>query len=129
MENHILLIDDDEDEALLLGMAFQHCVKPTRIHQVMHFEQVVAFADTVQQTPDLIFLDLRLPVTSGLDILAWIRNHNRLRNVPVVVWSHTASDDDIEQSNLRGGSYFLSKTADQSAMRQSVDHICSNWLR
>ena len=129
MENHILLIDDDEDESVLLEMALKHCNKQTKVHQVMHFDQAVAFADSSLQAPDLIFLDLRLPTASGLDILAWIRTHNRLRDVPVVVWSHTASDDDIEQSNLRGGSYFLSKTADQSAMRESVNHICANWLR
>ena len=129
MENHILLIDDDEDESVLLEMALKHCTKQTKVHQVMHFDQAVAFADSFLQAPDLIFLDLRLPTASGLDILAWIRTHNRLRDVPVVVWSHTASDDDIEQSNRRGGSYFLSKTADQSAMRESVNHICANWLR
>ena len=128
MENHILLIDDDEDESILLEIALQHCAKRAKVHQVMYFEQAVAFADTFLPIPNLIFLDLRLPATSGLDILAWIRSHNRLRDVPVVVWSHMASEDEIEQSNLKGSSYFLSKTADQSVMRKSVDHICENWL-
>lgn len=129
MENYILLIDDDEDESVLLEMALQHCTKRAKVYQVTHFEQAVAFADTSLPTPDLIFLDLRLPAVSGLDILSWIRTNDRLRKVPVVVWSHVASEDDIEQSNLRGGNYFLSKLADQSAMRESVNHICANWLR
>ena len=129
MEKLVLLIDDDEDECVLLQMTLQHSTKLAKVHQVLHFEEAVAFADTFVLTPDLIFLDLRLPVVSGLDILARIRTHNRLRDVPVVVWSHMASEDDIEQSHLRGGSYFMSKTADQSATRKSIDYICANWLR
>ncbi|GAB3639723.1 response regulator [Spirosoma arcticum] len=129
MENHILLIDDDEDESILLEMVLQQCTKRAKVHQVRHFEQAVTFADTFLPTPNLIFLDLRLPATNGLDILAWIRSHNRLRDVPVVIWSHSASEEEIEQSSLRGSSYFLSKTADQSAIRKSVDHICENWLQ
>ena len=129
MENHILLIDDDEDECILLQMALQYCTKQANVHQVLHFEEAVAFADSFVLTPDLIFLDLRLPIVNGLDILDWIRAHNRLRDVPVVVWSHMATEDDIEQSHLRGGSYFMSKTADLFTMRESVNYICANWLR
>lgn len=129
MENHILLIDDDEDERVLLEMAFKDCVKLTRVHQVLQFDQAVAFAETFSSTPDLIFLDLRLPEISGLDILTWIRNHNRLKDVPVVVWSHAASDTDIEQTQLQGGNYYLSKIADQPSLRKSVDYICDSWLR
>ncbi len=129
MENHILLIDDDEDECVLLEMVMQHCTKQTRIHHALQFAHAVAFADTSPLTPSLIFLDLRLPETSGLDILTWIRAHDRLQDVPVVVWSHTASEDDIEESRLRGSSYFLSKMADSSAVRESVNYICTNWLR
>lgn len=129
MENHILLIDDDEDEQVLLEMAMQHCTKQARIHQVLQFAHAVAFADTSPLTPNLIFLDLRLPETSGLDILTWIRAHERLRDVPVVVWSHTASEDDIEESRLRGSNYFLSKLTDPFAMRESVNHICTTWLQ
>ena len=129
MENHILLIDDDEDECVLLEMAMQHCTKQTRIHHALQFAHAVTFADTSPLPPNLIFLDLRLPETNGLDILTWIRAHNRLQDVPVVVWSHTANKDDIEESRLRGSSYFLSKMADSSAMRESVNYICANWLR
>lgn len=129
MENHILLIDDDEDEYVLLEMALQHCPKRAKVHQVMHFEQAVAFADASLCAPDLIFLDLHLPAVSGSEILSWIRANERLRNVPVVVWSHMASEADIEQSSLLGSNYFLSKIADQSTMRKSLTHICANWLR
>lgn len=129
MENHILLIDDDEDERVLLEMAMRHCSKQARVHQVQQFAHAVTFADTSPLTPNLIFLDLRLPETSGLDILTWIRTHERLQDVPVVVWSHTASEEDIEESRLRGGNYFLSKMADSSATRESVGYICANWLR
>jgi CheY-like chemotaxis protein len=129
MENHILLIDDDEDECVLLEMALRNCIKRTRVHQVMQFEQAVTFADTFSSIPALIFLDLRLPEMSGLEILTWIRNHNRLKDVPVVVWSHAASEDDIERTQLQGGNYYLSKIADQPTLQKSVDYICDSWLR
>ena len=129
MENHILLIDDDEDEGILLEVSLQHCTKQATVHQVMQFEHAVAFAETLVQTPDLIFLDLRLPAVSGLEILMWIRGHHRLGVVPVVVWSHAATADEIAQSQASGGSYFLSKTADQTTIRESMHYICNKWLR
>ena len=62
MEYHILLIDDDEDEGILLKMNLQHCTKQTVIHQVMQFEQVVAFAETSARIPDLIFWTCGCPL-------------------------------------------------------------------
>ena len=129
MKNLVLLIDDDDDECIILEMMLQSCVKDSHVHQVTEYKHAVTFADTHPAVPNLIFLDLRMPTMSGWEILPWIRGHNRLREVPVVVWSHAASDEDIERSHQQGGNYFLSKTADSSTLSSAVQDICHNWLQ
>lgn len=129
MKNLILLIDDDEDECLLLEMALQYCSYSTYVHQITHFAHVVDFADTHPVTPSVIFLDLHMPDRSGLDIIDWLKAHQRMKTIPVVVWSHSENEREINESYVRGADQFLSKIADADIVRDQIRHICASWLR
>ncbi|MEM8807912.1 MAG: response regulator, partial [Cyanobacteria bacterium P01_G01_bin.38] len=62
-----------------------------------------------QVTPNLLVLDLALPDGDGFAVVDWLRQHNQLCRVPLVVY--TARDlDDVERQQLRlGQTLFLTK--------------------
>lgn len=59
--------------------------------------------------PDYIFLDLNMPLMTGKECLQQIRKLPRLSDVPVIIYSTSASQRDIQDSMELGASTFITK--------------------
>ncbi|MTJ08117.1 MULTISPECIES: response regulator [unclassified Anabaena] len=101
----ILIVEDDHDLAELLVTVFARHDIETLVaktgREAIHFSQRV--------NPDLIILDLILPESDGFTVVDWLKQHNQLYNIPVVVYS--AKDlDESERHRLKlGHTEFLTK--------------------
>src|SRR5690606_39171793 len=60
-------------------------------------------------TPTLVLLDLKMPQTSGFEVLGWIRERSEFANVNVVVMSGSKNDNDIERAYSLGATSYLTK--------------------
>ncbi len=78
-----------------------------------------------QEYPDLILLDLRLPGISGWDVLASLKDRQKLREIPVIMMTASAQDDQEEKARLAGAAGYLLKpfTADELMLnvKQSLE--------
>jgi two-component system phosphate regulon response regulator PhoB len=74
-----------------------------------------------QLLPDLVVLDLMLPLRSGLEVLEDIRNDARLEHVRVVVL--TASSNKREEVLAAGADRFLRKPFDPVEFRETVEAL------
>src|SRR3954467_12613261 len=89
----ILLVDDNPHDVVLIRLAFRRVGIIDMIHLVKDGTEAMryikgegAYADRRQfPTPTLVLLDLKMPLTSGFDVLEWIREQTALSNVVVVV--------------------------------------------
>lgn len=72
-----------------------------------------------KEIPDLLILDLWMPVVSGDQLLKMIRNHPKLSGIPVIIIS--ASRDGEEIANKAGASAFLSKPFDINDLLSTVE--------
>lgn len=59
---------------------------------------------------DIILLDLILPNTSGFDILKWLQNENKSKDIPVIVLSNLSSQADIDQAFELGAVDYIVKS-------------------
>jgi len=59
--------------------------------------------------PDMIFLDINMPVINGRVILAEIRKDKKFNEIPVVMYSTTMDPIEIEEYKKMGADYFLKK--------------------
>ncbi|OSO86992.1 transcriptional regulator [Cylindrospermopsis raciborskii CENA303] len=94
----ILIIEDDHDLADLLATLFDRHDIETFIaktgREAIHLSQKV--------NPDLLILDLILPEADGFTVVDWLKQHDQLFSIPVVVYS--AKDlDDSERHRLKLG--------------------------
>jgi PAS domain S-box-containing protein len=101
----ILIVEDDHDLADLLTTLFERhdietCLAKTG-REAIHLSQ--------QVIPDLLILDLILPESDGFVVVDWLKQHNQLCHMPVVVYS--AKDlDESERKRLKlGHTEFLTK--------------------
>jgi diguanylate cyclase (GGDEF)-like protein len=69
-----------------------------------------------QEMPDLILLDLMMPVVTGFDILAWMRAEERYRHIPVIVLTSSTNAETKLRALEMGATDFLAKPVDASEL-------------
>lgn len=113
----ILLVDDNPHDVVLIRLAFRRVGIIDTIHLVKDGVEAMryikgegAYADRHQfPIPTLVLLDLKMPMTSGFEVLGWIREQPGLSNVVVVVMSGSKNDGDIERAYALGANHYLVK--------------------
>lgn len=122
----ILLVDDNPHDVVLIRLAFRRVGIIDTIHLVKDGTEAMryirgegAYADRHQfPIPTLVLLDLKMPQTSGFDVLQWIRERPELSNVVVVVMSGSKNDADIERAyGLGANSYLVKPTRFEEMVR------------
>ena len=115
---HILLVEDDSNDALLLQRAFRRAQLTNSLHVVKDGEEAIAYltGDASYRErerfplPSLILLDLKLPGKSGLEILAWIRKQPApLAELPVIILTSSRQTADIDQAYKLGAHSYMAK--------------------
>jgi CheY-like chemotaxis protein len=133
----ILIVEDSPDDLLLIERAFEKAkilnplqVAPDGEQAIAYLEGENSFADRIRYPlPSLVLLDLRLPRKSGFDILQWIRRHERLSSLPVVMLGSSHSGLDIKRSYALGASSYLVKPVSPQALLQLVQGMNLDWMR
>jgi CheY-like chemotaxis protein len=80
------------------------------------------FADRARYPlPYLVFLDLKLPRLSGLEVMRWIGTRSELRHLPVVVLTSSAEQRDIDLLHAAGAQHYLVKPPSATAVVELVE--------
>ncbi len=79
----VLVVDDDEDVLRTVGLALERDGLDVRVAR--NAVQALALFDV--STPDLVLLDLVMPVSGGWELVSRLRGDPRSRRVPVVLLS------------------------------------------
>jgi two-component system response regulator len=77
----------------------------------------------------VIFLDLKLPRVSGLEVLRRLKTHPLTRKIPVVVLSSSQEGRDLVESYELGVNSYIVKPMDFDAFAESVRVLCQYWLQ
>ena len=124
--SNILLVEDDLNDVELTRRALQRAKLQNRLWIVTDGEQALAFLRREGQhrgvpRPDLLLLDLRLPLLDGRDVLLRIREEPRWRRLSVIVL--TASDAEQEQLATLAADGFLTKPVDFARLEEAIRGI------
>lgn len=108
---HLLVVDDETEIAESLA---DFLVKKEGYHISLanNGEQAIAFLQASVGTKteiDLVLLDMRMPVLSGLDVLSWIRQHPDLQYTRVVLLTAAASSHDKVEALSTGADDYITK--------------------
>ncbi len=120
----ILVVEDNDDDVFILRRAFKDAQLDNRLHVVADGEEAVdflagegKFADRSQYPfPVLVLLDLKLPLKSGLEVLAWIQKQPFSSDVYVIVLTSSAEERDITKAYHLGARSYLTKPPTASTL-------------
>ena len=106
----IYLVDDDIDDTEIVQEAFVQYEYPT---QIATFHNGQALMDKLLADPgarpDLIFLDLLMPLKDGFETLQEIKTHPLLRTIPVIILTGSESREDELKCFQLGCNFFFNK--------------------
>ena len=132
MSQSILVVEDSLAQCELLSQALaQH-----GFEDALHIEHGIAPALTYLNhqledhaaLPRLILVDLKLTNGSGIDIVRYIRSHERLHLVPVVILTTSDAQHDIEASYAAGANAYAVKPGTYTDFVKLTYDLCRFWL-
>jgi DNA-binding response OmpR family regulator len=130
----VLLIEDNQDDALLIGRAFKKAglAAPAHVEDgeaaVAYLDQVAADGARAPVPLGLVLLDLKLPRKPGLEVLAWLRAHAALHRLPVVILTSSREAPDVRRAYDLGANSYLVKPVDARALLHLVETLGLYWL-
>ncbi|MDB6057371.1 MAG: response regulator [Verrucomicrobiales bacterium] len=133
----ILVVEDDDSDFFLLERAFRKNNIQNPIVRVkdglegLHYLQGSGdYTDREKfPFPDVIILDLKTPRMSGMELLAWIRDHPDCRVIPTVIMSSSQQDVDVSRAyELGANTYFVKPTTFEDLI-QLTNTIQDYWRR
>lgn len=130
---NVLLIEDNPGDANLVfsctrdfdGVELFHApdalLGSRFLHRHSPFEDVAI--------PDLVMLDLGLPIFSGFDVLRGMRESGPLASVPVVVLTSSSLASDRERCLALGASDYVVKPFEWSVWQSTMKRILRRYLK
>jgi len=109
LNEKILLIDDDEDDQEIFISAIEQIKRPVNCIVLDSAVEALEKLRAKELHPDLIFLDLNMPLMTGQQFLHEIKKENHLKNIPVIVLSTSSHTSTIQETMKLGASDFFTK--------------------
>ena len=123
---NILLADDDTDDCVFFKQALDELSSPTNLTIVNDGEQLMQYLATEESGNnggiDVIFLDINMPRKNGMECLSEIKLIEKLKHIPVVMFSTSNDWDTINMLFKSGAHVYIHKQSDFSQLKRIIHH-------
>lgn len=122
----VLIADDDPDDCLLMTEAFSERYPECRMQFAQDGVQLMHILNN--EEPDLILLDLNMPLMDGRKALQEIKGSPRLRRIPTIVMTTSDDEEDIRFCYDAGANSYIVKPSSYSGLLDIVTMLESYWM-
>jgi CheY-like chemotaxis protein len=132
----LLLVEDNEDDVFLMKRALKEARIVNPLHIVEDGQEAKdyltgagKFADRASYPlPAVVFLDLKLPLVSGHEVLAWIRQQPELESLVIIVLTSSNEASDLSRSYALGANSYLVKPPTPEQLEELAKAFRWYWL-
>jgi two-component system, chemotaxis family, response regulator Rcp1 len=129
----VLLVEDSPGDVRLTQEAFREANDSIHLHVAADGIEAMAFLrregkNASAPRPDLILLDLNLPKMDGREVLAHIKDDERLKSIPTVILTTSAAEADIVTSYQLQANCYLTKPVQLGEFEKLVKSINDFWM-
>ena len=129
----VLLVEDNKHDVFLTEQAFKQSRIAIKMHNVRNGLECLAYLRKEDKyenvkTPDLILLDLNMPLMDGREVLQEISNDPELNHLPVVILTTSEDEKDVyKMYRLRCSSYIV-KPVDFNQFVRVINELSIYWF-
>ena len=132
----ILVVEDDPAHAEIIRRNFEASRLANRLLAVEDGQAALDYLNREGKyndadkfpMPNLILLDLRLPLVDGLDVLKIIKSDPKLSAIPVVILTTSAAEADMVKAYEHHANSFLVKPVDFTQFSKLMDTFGYYWI-
>ena len=108
----IIVVDDDDEDQLIMQEYFEGIHADGRVKYLQNGQQVLDYLEAVTDDsllPNLIILDLNMPLLNGTNTLLHIKRNNRFKNITVIILSTSENENEKRKCLSFGAHEYLVK--------------------
>ncbi len=129
----ILLVEDNEGDIVLTREALEECKIIGKVEIARDGALAIRFFDEILREehanlPDMVLLDINLPKKNGHEVLQYIKEHDLLRHIPVIMLTTSSSEKDIVESYKHYANCYITKPVDVDNFIDVISKIESFWF-
>lgn len=130
---HILLVEDNEGDVLLTQEALEESKIINKISVSRNGKEALDFIfkrdiHFSADTPDLILLDVNLPLKNGHEVLHELKNDESTKHIPIIMLTTSSSERDIMLSYKNHANCYITKPIEVNDFLNAIKSIESFWL-
>lgn len=93
---NILIVDDDAEDRNLIKEAVNECIIPVFVTELQDGAYVLKYLQSCspKNLPDLIIMDINMPMMSGFDVIVEVKKHHKFAGIPIYVFTTSHSNKD-----------------------------------
>jgi DNA-binding response OmpR family regulator len=120
----ILLTDDNVNEHLFFKYAIKNINENIKVQSFSSGKVLLDYLnDGTSPLPDILFLDVNMPLKNGTECLAEIRAMKDLTELPIVMYSTSDSAEDVDKAYENGANLYVKKPIGIDELRQMLSKV------
>ncbi len=120
---NILIVDDDLDDLEFFLEAVSEISRNIHCLTACNGLEALKLLDQADIKPSYIFLDLNMPKMGGKQCLRYIKNNPILNSIPVIIYSTSSREEDIEECKQIGAYSFIVKPNKFDLLKAEIQNV------
>ncbi len=116
----LMIVDDDIDDRFFFRNAVQELGEAYEYREAGQGIEALECLCKADTLPDFIFLDLNMPLMDGKTCLAELKKDEKLKNIPVIIYTTSTYGEDKEFTDKLGAAYYLVKPYNASILAEEI---------
>ncbi len=130
----ILLVEDNPGDVELVRESLKEAGSDALLHVASDGNDALQFLQRIgpyrdAPRPDLMLLDLNMPLTTGQQLLAVVKGDPDLRSIPVVILTSSTAERDILMAYNLNANCYVTKPGELQKFMDLIAHVEAFWLR
>ncbi|HMG90550.1 MAG TPA: response regulator [Chryseolinea sp.] len=121
----VFYADDDLDDRELFADALEEVNPQIKLILDSNGHEIIELLEN-HETPDFIFLDINMPVMSGKECLKQLKRLERLKSVPIIMYTTTSNKEEFKNLVLLGAADCVVKGVSFQAIKESLRNILND---
>lgn len=124
----IFLIDDDADDREIFSDSLMSMHPSISFHEAQNGLEAFAILRSGIFVPDLIFLDLNMPIMDGKTFLVRIKEDESLKDIPIVIYTTSSNQIDKDFAEKHSAALFLTKQYSIALLKEDLKNTLEKFL-